>query len=148
VSDQNHVEESLAMNNVSATVLVGLAAWTVFLVILMEMLRFRLILTKAIAANGFKSDNSNLSPFMQRIARAHANCVENVPIFGILLIVALLTNRTGVTDLLAPWLLGARVVQSCFHLVSGNLLVTWLRFIAYAVQIAIAVYWLSALLVS
>lgn len=136
------------MNHASATVLVGLAAWTLFLVVVMEMLRFRLILTNAIAANGFKPDNSNLSPFMQRIARAHANCVENVPIFGILLIVALLANRTGVTDLLAPWLLGARVVQSCFHLASGNLLVTWLRFIAYAVQIAIAVYLLWALLVS
>jgi uncharacterized MAPEG superfamily protein len=136
------------MHNVSATVLVGLTAWTLFLVILMEMLRFRLILTGAVVANGFKPDNSNLSPFMQRIARAHANCVESVPIFGILLIAALLTNRTGVTDLLAPWLLGARVVQSCFHLASGNLLVSWLRFIAYAVQIAIAVYWLWALLLS
>ncbi len=136
------------MNHTSATVLVGLAAWTLFLVILMEMLRFRLILTGAIVANGFKPDNSNLSPFMQRIARAHANCVESVPIFGILLVVALLTNRTDVTDPLAPWLLGARVGQSCFHLVSGNVLVSWLRFIAYAVQIAIAVYWLWALLVS
>ena len=136
------------MNSISATVLIGLAAWTLFLVILMEMLRFRLILTNTIAANGFKPDNSNLSPFMQRIARAHANCVENVPIFGILLIVALLTNRSGVTDLLAPWLLAARMVQSCFHLASGNLLFSWLRFIAYAVQIAIAVYWLWALLVS
>jgi uncharacterized MAPEG superfamily protein len=136
------------LNHPSADVLVGLAAWTLFLVILMELLRFRLILTKAVAANGFKPDNSNLSPFMQRIARAHANCVESVPIFGILLIVALLTNRTGVTDLLAPWLLGARVVQSCFHLASGSNLVSWLRFIAYAVQVAIAVYWLWALLMN
>jgi uncharacterized MAPEG superfamily protein len=106
------------MSNVSATVLVGLAAWTLFLLILMETLRTRLILTKAIAANAFKPDNSNLSPFMQRLARAHANCVESLPVFGVLLIVALLTNRAGVTNPLAPWLLAARLVQSCAHLAS------------------------------
>jgi uncharacterized MAPEG superfamily protein len=136
------------MSNVSATVLIGLTAWTLFLVILMEMLRFRLILTNAIAANGFKPDNSNLSPFMQRIARAHANCVENVPIFGILLIVALLTNRASVTNPLAPWLFAARLIQSCAHLASLSIPAVWVRFIAFAVQIAIAVYWSWALLLS
>ena len=43
--------------------------------------RSRLVVTKAIPANGFKPDNSNLSPFMQRRARAHANCVEGLPVF-------------------------------------------------------------------
>jgi uncharacterized MAPEG superfamily protein len=136
------------MTGVSATVLVGLAAWTLFLVILMETLRARLIMMKAIAANEFKPDNSNLSPFMQRLARAHANCVESVPIFGMLLITALLTNRAGVTNPLAPWLFAARLVQSCVHLASSSVPASWVRFIAFAVQIAIAVYWSWALLVS
>jgi uncharacterized MAPEG superfamily protein len=136
------------MSGVSATVLVGLAAWTLFLVILMETLRARLIMMKAIAANEFKPDNSNLSPFMQRLARAHANCVESVPIFGMLLITALLTNRAGVTNPLAPWLFAARLVQSCVHLASSSVPASWVRFIAFAVQIAIAVYWSWALLVS
>jgi uncharacterized MAPEG superfamily protein len=127
---------------------VGLAAWTLFLVILMETLRARLIMMKAIAANEFKPDNSNLSPFMQRLARAHANCVESVPIFGMLLITALLTNRAGVTNPLAPWLFAARLVQSCVHLASSSVPASWVRFIAFAVQIAIAVYWSWALLVS
>lgn len=134
------------MNSVSTTVIVGLAAWTLFLVILMEALRGRLILTKAVAANAFKPDNSNLSPFMQRLARAHANCVESLPVFGALLIVALLTNRADVTDPLAPWLFVARVVQSSAHLASNSLPVAWIRFLAFAVQIAIAVYWAWALL--
>lgn len=136
------------MNNVSATVLIGLVAWTLFLVILMEILRARLIVTKAVAANEFKPDNANLSPFMQRLARAHANCVESVPIFGVLLIVALLTNRAGVTNPLAPWLFAARIVQSCVHLASISLPASWARFIAFAVQIAIAVYWSWALLMT
>ena len=136
------------MNNMSATVLIGLAAWTLSLLILMEALRSRLILMKAVVANALKPDNSNLSPFMQRLARAHANCVESVPIFAILLIVALLTNRAGITSPLAPWLFAARVVQSCAHLASLSLLAVWVRFIAFAVQIAIAVYWSWALLLS
>jgi uncharacterized MAPEG superfamily protein len=136
------------MSNVSATVLVGLAAWTLFLLILMETLRTRLILMKALAANEFKPDNSNLSPFMQRLARAHANCVESLPVFGALLIVALLTNRAGITNPLAPLLFAARLIQSCVHIASLSVPAVYIRFTAFAVQIAIAAYWSCALLLT
>ena len=61
--------------NSTLTALAGFLAWSLFLLVLMEVIRSKLVLTKAIAANGFTPDNSNLSPFMQRLARAHANCV-------------------------------------------------------------------------
>ncbi len=112
----------------------------------MEGLRVRYLATKAIAANEFKPDKSNLSPFMQRLARAHANCVESFPIIGGLLVVALLMNQAGVTDSLAPWLLVARLIQSSIHLISTSVLAANLRFLAFAVQMAIVVYWLWALL--
>ena len=134
------------MPNASAFVLTALIAWTLFLLVLMEGLRVRYLATKAIAANEFKPDNSNLSPFMQRLARAHANCIESFPIIGGLLVVALLMNSAGVTDSLAPWLLVARLVQSSIHLVSTSVLAANLRFLAFAVQMAIAVYWLWTLL--
>jgi hypothetical protein len=69
-------------------------------------------------------------------------------IFGILLIMALLTNRAGVTNPLAPWLFAARLVQSSVHLASSSVPASWVRFIAFAVQIAIAVYWSWALLLT
>lgn len=134
------------MQNTSAFVLTAFIAWTLLLLILMESLRTRFLVTKVIAANEFKPDNSNLPPFMQRLARAHANCVESFPIFGGLLVVALLTNRAGVTDSLAPWLLVARLIQSSVHLVSISVAAAYLRFLAFAVQVAIAVYWSWALL--
>jgi uncharacterized MAPEG superfamily protein len=137
---------NLAMNNASATVLIGLVAWTLFLLILMEVLRTRYVMTKVVAANEFKPDNCNLSPFMQRLARAHANCIESLPIFGMLLMIALLTNRASVTNSMAPWLLAARVVQSCVHLTSLSVSAVNARFIAFTVQITIAVYWSWALL--
>jgi len=134
------------MQNASAFVLTALIAWTLFLVILMEVLRTRFLITKTVAANEFRSDNSNLPPYMQRLARAHANCIESFPIVGGLLVVALLTNRADVTNALAPWLLLARLLQSSIHAVSANLLATWLRFIAFGIQMAIAVYWVCGLL--
>lgn len=134
------------MPSTSACVLIALIAWTMILLILMEAVRVRYVLTKAIAANDFRPDNSNLPPFMQRLARAHANCIESFPIIGGLLVVALLTNRAGTTDGLAPVLLVARLLQSSMHLWSTSVLAVNLRFLAFMVQIAIAVYWLWALL--
>ena len=135
------------MVSTSATVLTLLIAWALLLVVLMEILRGRLVAIGRIAGNEFRPDNSNLSPFMQRLARAHANCIEGLPIFGGLLVVALLTNRAGVTDPLAPWLLLARLVQSGAHLTSRSVLAVNIRFLAFAVQIVIAVHWCWALLV-
>jgi uncharacterized MAPEG superfamily protein len=134
------------MQSASAFVLTAIIAWTLFLLVLMEGLRIRFLLTKTVAATELRPDNSNLPPFMQRLARAHANCVESFPIIGGLLVVALLTNRAPVTDALAPWLLLARLVQSSIHLASTNLLAANLRFLAFAVQMAIATYWLWELL--
>jgi hypothetical protein len=134
------------MQLASASVLTALIAWTLFLLILMEGLRIRFLVAGTVAANELRPDNSNLPPFMQRLARAHANCIESFPIIGGLLVVALLTDRAGVTDALAPWLLLARLLQSTIHMASTNMLAANLRFVAFAVQMAIAVYWTWALL--
>lgn len=134
------------MPSTTATVLTALIAWALLLLILMEVLRSRLVLLGAIAANKFKPDNAGLSPFMQRLARAQANCIEGLPIFGGLLLVALATGRTEVTDALAPWMLAARLLQSSVHLASTSVLAVQLRFSAFAVQMAIAAIWAWVLL--
>jgi len=135
-----------AMHTTSATVLAGLIAWTLFLLLLMEGLRIRYLLNGIVTADALRPDNSNLPPFMQRLSRAHANCIETFPIVGGVLILALLTGRADVTDGLAPWLLGFRVLQSGIHLASTNVLAANLRFLAFVVQMAITIYWLWALI--
>jgi uncharacterized MAPEG superfamily protein len=134
------------MQSNSALALTLIIGWTLFLLLLMEVLRTRYILGKSVASNALKPDNSNLPPFMQRLSRAHANCYESFPIIGGLLIVALLTNRAAVTDGLAFWLFGARVVQSTIHMISTSVLAVNLRFTAFLVQMVICIYWLWALL--
>ena len=134
--------------NPTLTALAGFLSWSLFLLILMEAIRSKLVLTKAVAANGFTPDNSNLSPFMQRLARAHANCVEGLPIFGGLMLVADLTGKSTVTDPLAYTFLAARMLQSVIHLSSLSALAVTLRFSVFAVQIVIGVYWAIQLLLS
>jgi uncharacterized MAPEG superfamily protein len=126
--------------------LTGFIAWALFLLVLMEVIRSWLVATKAVPANGFSPDNANLSPFMQRLARAHANCVESLPIFGGLMLVAVVAGRTGATDSLAYAFLGARIIQSLFHLWSLSATFVTLRFTAFSVQMAIGVYWTIALI--
>ena len=121
--------------------LLGFLSWTLFLLVLMEVLRSKLVITGEVAANRFDPGNSNLSPFMQRLARAYANCLEGLPLFGGFMIVAIVAGKASVTDPLAYVLLAARIAQSIIHLASTSSLAVSARFTAFAVQIGIAVYW-------
>jgi uncharacterized MAPEG superfamily protein len=132
--------------NPTLTALTGFVSWSLFLLLLMEVIRAKLVVTKAVAANAIRPDNSNLSPFMERLARAHANCIEGLPIFGGLMLVAVVANRTNVTDPLAYTFLSARIVQSAIHLTSISSLAVILRFAAFAVQLVIGTYWAYQLL--
>ncbi len=130
----------------SALVLLLFISWTLFLLVVMEVLRSVRVLTGRIRANAFMPDNANLSPFMQRLARAHANCIEGLPVFGGLLAVALLTGQGHLTDPLAPLLIAARIVQSVIHLASLSVAAVNARFAAFAIQMGIGIYWAWALL--
>ena len=135
------------MQTMSGWVLTAFIAWTLFLLIWMEAMRAGLVLGKRVRADAFTPGNAGLSPFMQRLARAHANCIEGLTVFGGLLLVAIASGRPEVTDPLAPALLAARLLQSGFHLASGSVLAINLRFTAFAVQMAIGAWWAWRLLV-
>lgn len=134
------------MQTMSGFVLTALIAWALLLLLWMEALRTWLVLRGQVPANGFTPGNEGLSPFMQRLARAHANCIEGLPIFGGLLLVAIVTDRPQVTDSLAPALLAARVMQSVIHLASTSAPAVSVRFAAFAVQLAIGAWWAWRLL--
>ena len=125
----------------SALVLTLFIAWTLALLVVMEAGRSCLVVSGRVKSNAFQPDNANLSPFMQRLARAHANCLEGLPIFGGLLLVAIVSGKTGITDPLAPWLLAARVGQSTVHLASLSVMAVNVRFTLFAVQMGIAIVW-------
>ena len=130
----------------STIALTGFIAWALLLLVLIELIRTQLVLRGKVPANGFTPDNANLSPFMQRLARAHANCVESIPVFGGLLLVSIITGHSSITDPLAYLFLACRVFQSLVHLASLSATAVTVRFAAFACQMAIGLYWAFELL--
>jgi hypothetical protein len=133
-------QEFIAMSPTHLALL-GFLSWTLALLVLMEGIRTKLVATREVPANGFSPDNAGLSPFMQRLARAHANCLEGLVMFGGFMVLAVISRKTGVTDPLAYVLLAARIVQSLIHLASTSPMAVSARFTAFAVQMGIAIYW-------
>jgi len=129
----------------SAVALLGLVAWTLLLVFLLVNLRGLLVMSGRMAVNAFAADGSNTPGLGRRLARAHANCVENVPLFAAALLYAMVTGQTQITDPLAPLLLGARIFQSLMHLISTSPLFVWLRFAGFLAQLVILAWWLLRL---
>lgn len=121
--------------------LLGFLSWTLLLLVLMEGIRSKLVVTREVPANGFSPDNAGLSPFMQRLARAHANCLEGLPLFGGFMVLAVIAGKSDITDPLAYVVLAARIVQSAIHLASTSPMAVTARFTAFAVQLGIAIYW-------
>lgn len=134
------------MTGPTALALLGFLAWTLMLLLLMEVLRGRAVLMGEVTSDRITPDNAGLSPFMQRLARVHANCIEGLPLFGGLMLLALATGQSALTDPLAYWLLGARLLQSTAHLVSLQVTVIHLRFAAFMVQVGIGLWWCWLLL--
>ena len=129
----------------SALALVGYVAWTILLVIWIITYRTGLFLSGKHAANGFDPSGADLSEFSARLCRAHANCYENLPAFGALVLLAIATDQTSITDPLARWVLVARVAQSTVHLMSTSELAVTVRVTLYAVQLGIMAYWVYQL---
>ncbi len=127
--------------NLTTIALLGFIGWTLLLIISVELARVYLVLATGRKVTQFNPDGADISPFMHRLSRAHANCVENFPIFGGLLILAILTNQTHLTNPLALYFLGARLAQSITHLLSSRALAVNIRFVFFVVQLVIGAYW-------
>lgn len=95
-------------------------------------------------ANSFRPDGTDMPGFAARLTRVHANCYESFPFVGGLLLFALVTQSTAMTDGLALWLIAARLGQSLTHLASGSVLAVQIRFAFFIAQWAIAARWVWA----
>ncbi|MGB5284213.1 MAG: MAPEG family protein [Polyangiales bacterium] len=129
----------------SVLALVGYVAWTILLATTIVFYRTLLVLKKERAANDFLPSGEDVSPFSNRLCRAHANCYENLPVFAALILLALVTGNAGITDPLARWVLVARVAQSMVHLISTSEMAVSLRAVFLLVQLGIEAYWVVQL---
>lgn len=126
----------------STSALLGYIIWTLALLIMLGSVRVSLSLTGKRAANSFAPDGADVSPFVNRLCRAHANCYESFPIFGGLLLLAIATGHNAITDGLAYYFIGARVLQSVTQLASSSNFAVRIRFAFFIVQILIGIFWI------
>ena len=129
----------------SAVALLAFVAWTIILVFLLAVYRVSLVQTGKRASPNFSPIGEDVEGFGRRLTRAHANCYENLPLAGAVLLYAIATNQTAVTDGLAMAFLGARILQSAVHMISTSRMFVTLRFALYVVQICILLFWLLKL---
>ena len=129
----------------TAVALLGFAAWTILLVMTLGVLRTGLVFAGKKKANEFKASGDDLAGFGSRLTRAHANCYENLPLAGAVLLYAIATNQTAVTDPLAMIFLGARLAQSLTHLASTSRPAVTVRFLFYVAQVVILAWWILRL---
>jgi uncharacterized MAPEG superfamily protein len=81
------------------------------------------------------------------MTRAHLNSIECFPFIGGLLLLAIATDSTAITNGLALILLAARVLQSLIHIASVSNAAIFLRFVFFLVQFGICGYWCIMFLV-
>lgn len=125
------------MNQPAIHALVGFALVTLALVLVVFAYRgVRLLGGTAITSWPRGSRNPNDAGFINRVADAHANCLENLPVFAVLVFAAFALGKMDVANAWAPYAFYARCVQSGVHTVGVNTPLVLVRATAWAVQLA------------
>jgi uncharacterized MAPEG superfamily protein len=128
--------------------LVGFAAWTILLLLAtVGVYRWSQILTGRVAIRDFRADQIEGAEWYKRAMRAHANCVENLPVFGAIVFGLYVGNvGSALVNALAVAVLAARIMQSLVHVCFVQTdIVTVMRFGFFFVQI-VSFLWLTVIL--
>ena len=125
--------------------LLSLVVWSILLVLSLGVYRTLQVSAAGRAVNSFSASGEDLGPLGQRLTRAHANCYENLPLAAAVMLYAIATGQTALTDPLAYLFLAARIAQSVTHILSAGNTFVLIRFGFFIVQIAILVIWLLRL---
>lgn len=118
--------------------LLGFALWTVaILMFTVGIYRFSQIFAGRAGMASFPADGKEGAGWYQRAMRAHANCIENLPLFTVVVFVLYVSGTNSrEADLLAGVVLVARVCQSLVHIATAQTdrVVTW-RFSFFFLQL-------------
>ena len=129
--------------------LLGFAMWTVLLLLFtIGIYRWSRILSGRVPIQGFPADAIGGEEWYRRATRAHANCVENLPVFGAIVFALHVANvASTLVDALAATVLIARILQSLVHVCLVHTdTVASARFGLYFVQF-VCFMWLVAIIV-
>lgn len=123
----------------SLWMLLSFAGWTLLVLLLgVGVRRWTKIFAGTAALTSFPADTAHGSAAYRRAMRAHANCVENLPVFGAIVLTATAAQiEPAHFGTLAAVTMAGRIAQTCVHtmLPETNLTVA-VRFGFFMVQIA------------
>lgn len=127
--------------------LLGFAGWTVLLIVLVFLYRgLRFVTGTPINhwPRGAKpTDDASL---VRRIEDAHANCLENLPIFAVIVLAAAAMGKLDTIAVLAPWVLYTRIGQSLTHMLGVGQAHVLVRASFWSVQLGLFIWMLVKLL--
>lgn len=119
-------------------VLLGFALWTLSTLLgSVGVYRWSRILTGRARISEFSADEPHGEGWYRRAMRAHANCIENLPVYAAIVVVLVASGISGPgIDALAIVLLGARILQTTTHiLLPPSDAAVGLRFAFFATQL-------------
>lgn len=124
----------------TAPVIVALAfaAWTIMILLgSVGVYRWTRILGGKARLTDFPADRPQGADWYRRAMRAHANCVENLPVYTAIVVAILATGVAARSlDALAIALLCARIGQTLVHVVARETTVTVaIRFALFMTQV-------------
>jgi uncharacterized MAPEG superfamily protein len=109
--------------------LLGFVTWTLVLLVAIAIARVSQVLAGRAKPTDFPAGVPHGSDPYWRLNRAHLNCLENLPLFASVVLIATVAGlRSPALDTLARIYIGARVCQSLAHLSSGGALAVNVRF--------------------
>ena len=127
--------------------LLGFAAWTLLLVAGVFLYRgLRFVTRTPINHWPRGAKPADDAPLVKRLEDAHANSLENLPIFAVIVLAAAALGKLDAIAALAPWVLYARVGQSLAHLSGVGVLQVLVRATFWSVQLALFFWMLAVLL--
>jgi uncharacterized MAPEG superfamily protein len=123
--------------------LIGFAAWTLCLVTGVFLYRGLLFVSGTPINSWPRGAKVASDPaFVKRMEDAHANCLENLPVFAVLVLAAVALGRQDSLSVLAPWVLYARIGQSLAHLAGGGAMPVFVRASFWSMQLAL-MFWMT-----
>jgi len=127
--------------------LLGFVLWTTLILLTIAAARVSQILGGSARPGDFPSGVPHGGDRYWRLNRAHLNCLENLPLFGaVVLTGAVIGADAPMLDTLAVVYLVARIAQSLIHVASGSDLAVQARFGCFGVQI-VCLLWMLFLTV-
>ena len=123
--------------------LLGFAGWTLLMVLIVFGYRgVRLLTGTPINAWPRGGKPANEAAFAVRAGDAHANSVENLVVFGVVVLGAQALGKLDLIAPLAPYVLYARVGQSVAHLIGTSQPLVFVRASFWAVQLFLMIWML------